>query len=73
MKALALGLFVLGSSVAWEDTIHLKSCGTPEGVILKRNEDGVVILLKYATVTVGSFDIETVEAATTASAGRLAG
>jgi hypothetical protein len=46
---------------AWADTIHLKNGGTLEGVVLKKNEDGVLIALKYASVTVGSFEIESIE------------
>lgn len=62
MKKLAIGLgLLLGSQAAWADTIHLKNGGSLEGVILKKNEDGVVVLLKYATVTIGSFEIESVE------------
>jgi hypothetical protein len=62
MKTLTimLGVF-LGCSAAWADTIHLRNGGTLEGVILKKSEDGVVVLLKYATVTIGSFEIESVE------------
>ncbi|HLY08441.1 MAG TPA: hypothetical protein VKW04_03945 [Planctomycetota bacterium] len=74
MKRLAVALFLLSSSAVQADTIHLKSGGSLEGVVLKRNEDGVVILLKYATVTVGSFEIESVEgSAASAPEGRLAG
>lgn len=52
---------LLLSTSAWADTIHLKTGGTLEGVVLKKSEDGVVILLKYATVTVSSFEIESIE------------
>lgn len=45
----------------WADVIHLKSGGTLEGVVLKKNEDGMVVLLKYATVTINSFEVESVD------------
>jgi hypothetical protein len=59
MKVLAA--FLLLATSAWADTIHLKNGGTLEGVVLKKNEDGVIIALKYATVTVGSFEIESMD------------
>lgn len=55
-------LLLLCSSLASADTIRLQNGGSLEGVILKKDHDGVVILLKYATVTVGSFDIASVDA-----------
>jgi hypothetical protein len=62
MKTLLLTLLVLATaSTAQADTIHLKNGGTLEGVVLKKDQDGVVVLLKYATVIVTSFEIESVE------------
>ncbi len=45
----------------WADVIHLKNGGTLEGVVLKENKDGMVVLLKYASVTINSFDVQWVE------------
>ncbi len=63
MKALGLFLafFFASATHGWADTIHLKNGGTLEGIILKQNEDGVLVLLKYARVTVNSFDIASIE------------
>jgi len=46
---------------AWGDVIHLKNGGTLEGVVLKSNEDGMVVLLKYASVTILSSEVESIE------------
>jgi hypothetical protein len=75
MRQVALLVFLGLPSLVWADTVHLQSGGTLEGVILKRDKDGVVIQLKYATVTVGSFDIASIDASTPASVpgSRLAG
>jgi hypothetical protein len=75
MKGLAALLFCGLASISWADTIHLQSGGTLEGVILKKDQDGVVVRLKYATVTIGSYDIESVESAAAAPVpgARLAG
>jgi hypothetical protein len=76
MKRRTLVLLFLGlPSLAWADTIRLKNGGSLEGVILKTNADGVVVMLKYATVTLNSTEIESIdrEAASPATAsGRLA-
>jgi hypothetical protein len=66
MKRIAALVLLCGPSLLWADTIHLQSGGTLEGVILKKDQDGVVVRLKYATVTVGSFDIASVEASAAA-------
>lgn len=75
MKSMAAIALLCGPTLLWADTIHLQSGGTLEGVILKKDQDGVVVRLKYATVTVGSFDIASVEtsAAAPAAGARLAG
>jgi hypothetical protein len=54
-------MVLLSAAPLRADMIHLKNGGTLEGVILKKDEDGVVVLLKYATVTIESFDIESIE------------
>jgi hypothetical protein len=51
----------LTASVARADVIHLKNGGTLEGVILKNDRDGMTVLLKYATVTLESFEVESIE------------
>lgn len=61
MKQAAALLFLFIPSLCPADTIRLQSGGTLEGVILKKDQDGVVIQLKYATVTVGSFDIASID------------
>ena len=75
MKRIAALAFLCAPALVWADTIHLQSGGTLEGVILKKDQDGVVVRLKYATVTVGSFDIASVEssAAAPVAGARLAG
>jgi len=63
MKSLAaflIGLFAAAPSLNAE-VIHLKNGGTLEGVILKTNEDGMVVLLKYASVTIYSADVDSIE------------
>jgi hypothetical protein len=73
MRTLAAFLvaFAAGAPLGWADTIHLKNGGTLEGVVLKQNEDGMVVLLKYASVTINSFDVESIERP--APAGAAAG
>lgn len=71
MKFAALLLVALSSSTAFADTIHLKNGGSLEGVVMKKDQDGVVVLLKYATVTIGSFEIEFVEPSPSPAAGIL--
>jgi len=75
MKRLAGFLVLCAPALSWADTLHLESGGTLEGVILRKDQDGVVVRLKYATVTVGSFDIVSVESSSPAPAAgaRLAG
>ncbi len=75
MRNFVAVLCFLGATPLWADSIRLQSGGTLEGVILKRDEDGVVIRLKYATVTIGSFDIASVDstAAAPVAGARLAG
>jgi hypothetical protein len=69
MKKLVISLLLLAPfSTAWADTIHLKTGGALEGIVLKKNEDGIVLLLKYATVTLNSFEIESIEESAPAAA-----
>jgi hypothetical protein len=61
-------LLVALATPAWADVIHLKSGGTLEGVVLKEDRDGMVVLLKYASVTLNSFDIDSIERSAAAPA-----
>lgn len=54
-------LVVLLASAASADTIKLQNGSTLEGVILKEDADGVVIRLKYGTVTIGHTEIASIE------------
>ena len=54
-------LAALWAPAAWGDVIHLKNGGSLEGVILKNDRDGMTVQLKYATVTIGSFEVESIE------------
>src|SRR6185295_8509497 len=49
------------SAVASADTIKLKNGGTLEGVIVKEGDGALVVRLKYATVTLDRFEIESIE------------
>jgi hypothetical protein len=67
-----LGL-LLGLPALYADTIHLQNGGTLEGVILKDSPvDGLVIRLKYATVSLTHSDIASIEKTPPAAApGKL--
>jgi hypothetical protein len=71
MKAVLAFLFtvLVSTPPVWADLIHLKNGGTLEGVVLKNNEDGMVVLLKYASVTILSADVESIEKSAEAPKG----
>ncbi len=74
MKRIFVAACVLAAGVtAWADTLKLKNGGTLEGVVLRESDAGVVVRLKYATVTIEKSEIESIEkkaeAATPAAKG----
>lgn len=61
MRAIAATLaFLVAVTVGWADTINLTNGGTLEGVVVKESEDGYVVRLKYATVTLGKDEVTSV-------------
>lgn len=71
----SLFALLLAASVAAADVVRLRNGGTLEGVVLRETEAGVVVRLKYATVTLDRADIDTIEKrpdAPAASSARLA-
>ncbi|HLY73215.1 MAG TPA: hypothetical protein VKU80_03785, partial [Planctomycetota bacterium] len=72
MKSILAFLLAIAAfpSEGWAEVIHLKNGGTLEGVVLKNNEDGMLVLLKYASVTLLSADVESIEKSADASKGR---
>ncbi|MBI3858343.1 MAG: hypothetical protein HY293_21885 [Planctomycetes bacterium] len=55
-----LGLLSM-AGVLSADTIRLKNGGSLEGVIVREGDGGVVVRLKYATVTIDRTDIDAIE------------
>jgi hypothetical protein len=60
MRAIIGILAVLTATSAFADTIKLANGGTLEGVVVKESEDGYVVRLKYATVTLEKSEVVSV-------------
>ena len=61
MKRWTMAALLCMAGVGSADTIKLKNGGTLEGVIVKEIDGGLVVRLKYATVTLDRSDIDSIE------------